>query len=36
ADVAARSGFRHPSHFSHCFKRHYGVSPTAYRRARPR
>lgn len=36
ADVAARSGFRHPSHFSHCFKRHYGVSPAVYRRARSR
>lgn len=36
ADIAARCGFRHPSHFSHCFKRHYGVSPTAYRRARTR
>lgn len=31
--VAARCGFSHPSHFSHCFRRHYRVSPTIYREA---
>ncbi len=33
AEIALRCGFSHPSHFSHCFRRHYGVSPAAYRRA---
>lgn len=31
AEIAVRCGFRHSSHFSHCFMRHYGVSPTEYR-----
>ncbi|MBQ8510485.1 MAG: AraC family transcriptional regulator [Clostridia bacterium] len=32
ADVAQRCGFGSASYFSHCFKKHYGVSPLAYRR----
>ncbi len=31
-EVAARVGFSSRSHFSHAFKKHCGVSPTAFRR----
>lgn len=33
ADIAARWGFRDASHFSRVFRKHYGVSPSVYRRA---
>jgi AraC-like DNA-binding protein len=31
ADIAAETGFLNASHFSRIFKKHIGVSPTAWR-----
>jgi AraC-like DNA-binding protein len=32
-EIAVRAGFRSLSHFSESFKRHYGSTPSAYRKA---
>jgi len=31
-EIAARAGFKSLSHFSESFKRHFGITPTAYRK----
>jgi AraC family transcriptional regulator of adaptative response / methylphosphotriester-DNA alkyltransferase methyltransferase len=31
-EVARRAGYEHPSHFARAFRRHHGVTPSAYAR----
>ena len=33
-DVAFETGYQSPAHFARLFRRHYGMTPTAYRRER--
>jgi len=35
-DVAFETGYQSPAHFARLFRRHYGMTPTAYRRERNR
>ncbi len=33
-EIAARTGYAHPPNFTRAFRRHSGLSPTAFRKAR--